>query len=99
MAGYTNLPQNRDIATRVIDATSALELKRAEMGFLGRLLGDEKHRPGSIAFITILVSLCALCGAFFFLPHTDPARVAAIALFGGTVTTCVGYLFGKAGSH
>jgi hypothetical protein len=98
MGTYKELPQNRDLAAKVVEADTAIEVKRTEMGWLGRFLGDSAHRPGAIAFITIVCSFVLLGVTLFGMEKDNPSQATAITVLSGLISASVGYLFGRSSS-
>jgi hypothetical protein len=93
------LPQDPDLAVKVVDAQSRQVERRIEMGLIGRLFGSVQDKPGNIAGTAVVVSLIVLLTLFFtsyFYPNTHNAPIGELmALFGSIITLALGYLFGK----
>lgn len=89
------IPEDKDLAARVLETHSVVEQKRADHGLFG-LLGDVKNKPSNIAFIVI--GLCFLfMGLLLFAPID--AKVSKDSLLSASWTvimSALGFLFGRA---
>ena len=99
MADFTGLPKNTELAKHVIDAQTASEAARLEMGVLGRVFGTKSGAPFNVAALTVVVGLVTICATAVF--GTDAAafgRKEIIAVALNLVTLSLGYLFGRSQS-
>ncbi len=90
------LPKDKELAGKVLQAQSDQETKKIERGFMGRLFGMATEKPGNIAGFVILTSLFAIVLIIVAMP--DGASVTkrdAIGGFVGLITLSLGYIFGK----
>ncbi len=97
------LPENPQIAEKVVDAENRHTGRRIEMGWIGRFFGSVGEKPGNIAGVVILISTVVLAGVFwvtYFHPNTNNVPVGEIfTLFGGIITLALGFLFGRSGGN
>ena len=91
---FDNLPNDSDLASKVVEVKSAHEATCMEQGWLGRAFGDVKNKSGNIAGFVIALSFLMLFTLCFVpdSPHADKLATGCIAL----ITLALGYIFGKA---
>jgi hypothetical protein len=98
MAGATEnevqLPENVELAGRVLDARHASKL--VEMGWIGRIFGSATEKPGNIAAMVIAFSFAALVAVLFFGPNSaDFPKGQAVTAFISIITGALGFVFGR----
>lgn len=84
-----------------LEQAHALQMRRAEMGIFGRLLGDQAHAPLVIAFLMLLFSLLTASLLWTFAYRSGKTEFwsgEAHIAFGGALTA-LGYIFGKGSSR
>lgn len=91
----STLPEDKELASKVIDATTSLESKKADHGFLG-LLGDVKNKPSNIAFCVIMLSFVFMVLLLFIPMDVSVSKNQLFAAAWTTITSAVGFLFGRA---
>jgi hypothetical protein len=94
------LPEDRELAHKMLDNTGVLDKMRAERGALGGFWGASSHIPHNIA--ALLVLLLTLTGIGFTLckvnaPIDDKSLSIKDfwAIITPLITLAVGYLFGE----
>jgi len=65
------------------------------MGIFGRLIGGGVEKPGNVAAFVIVVSLIGLIVVVFYSGIAE--KTPLYGLFGGLITTSLGYIFGRSG--
>ena len=68
------------------------------MGWVGRVFGHGREKPGNIAGAAIVMSM-AMIVLTMLMAQANPnlPKNELFTLFGGIVTLALGYLFGKSG--
>ena len=66
------------------------------MGWVGWAFGNVTEKPGNIAAVAIVGAFFAIMFLSYVSPKTDgfPLR-ELLTLFGGIITTALGFLFGR----
>jgi hypothetical protein len=91
-----DLPENLDLAARVVESQAQISSRSLEMGWIGRALGNVTEKPGNIAGFAIIASFLVLVG-ILLISALDPTfkTDVLIPVFTGIITLALGYLFGK----
>lgn len=89
MASKIELPEDKDLASRVIDAGT----REAEMGYIGGIFGSREHAPTNIGGIIVIMSIVCLI-LVPLLPIESSIRADLLKIFGGLVFAALGYIFG-----
>lgn len=78
-----------------LDQTS-LEVKRQNLGWIGRISGNKDEKAGNTAFTVITICFVFL-GLILFLPlnHSNVPMNNLIAILKDSIVLSLGYLFGK----
>ena len=80
-----------------LEQTHALKMRRAELGWFGRIWGDQAHAPIVVAFVMLLLSLVTSLTLWLLGFRTGKDQFwsgEAHIAFGGALTA-LGYIFGK----
>jgi hypothetical protein len=93
------LPADRELALKVVETHHARDQKNIELGWIGVVLGDVKHKPGNIAFLAIVSSFVLIAVLMFTREQADLPRRELITLLGTIITGALGYLFGRGHSE
>jgi len=98
MANKIELPQDVDLAAKVIETEGQKEHRKQEMGWLGRVFGSVEDKPGNITGFVIILLIAAIC-ALAFLGPGDPNFPVdkVLTAFLSILTIALGYLFGRSG--
>jgi hypothetical protein len=95
-----DLPNNLQLASKVIDYETQRSSRSLEMGWLGRALGNAAEKPGNIAGFAIVASFLILIAILWISAKDSSFRTeAVIPVFTGIITLALGYLFGKSSSN
>ena len=79
------LPQDREMAMKVMDLHQSRQERLLDMGFIGRLVGGGAvHKPGNIFALVII-----------FTHDSDLPRKEIIFSLISVITLSLGYYFGK----
>lgn len=98
MAKFKDLPNDKLIASKIVDAESTKDLKMAEMGALGWLLGDVEHKPANISFCVIIISFIGILSIIFInIQHFDK-KWEAVTLLSSIITGALGFIYGRSSS-
>src|SRR5438045_9538961 len=90
------LPDNLQLASKVIDFETQRTTRSLEMGWIGRVFGSVHDKPGNIAGFAITVSFVVLVGVLILSAYNPNFKTdAVIPVFTGIITLALGYLFGK----
>lgn len=94
-----DLPSDKELAGKIVEAETQHTARKMEMGWVGRLFGGATEKPGNIAGAVIVLSMMMIAVASFW-PPNDPQfpRRELFTLFGGLATLALGYLFGRSNS-
>ena|ERR1700730_15885797 len=88
------LPDDKELASKIIEAEQYRQERAYQMGLIGRLTGDAQHKPGNI--VVFVVILCfAFCGIIVFVHDPDLPRKDIILSMFSVITLALGYYFGK----
>lgn len=80
-----------------LEQAHALKMRRTELGWFGRIWGDQAHAPIVVAFVMLLLSLCVSLTLWILGFRTGKDEFwsgEAHIAFGGALTA-LGYIFGK----
>jgi hypothetical protein len=94
---HANLPDNPDLAGKLIDAERAAEKARLDRGIIGVIFGTKDHVPNNVAALVALLSILLLIALLSLgsdtatLPKKD-AMAGILSL----ITLSLGFLFGRA---
>jgi hypothetical protein len=88
------LPEDRELASKVIESEQYRQQRSYEMGIIGRLTGDAQHKPGNI--VVFVVILCFTFLTIIVFDH-DPDLPKKEIIFSiiSVITLALGYFFGK----
>ena len=92
---HLDLPDDKALAKKVIEANVAHEAARLQQGVLGRFFGDVGNKPGNIAGFAIILSALMITLTLFAPVASDVPRREVLVLFGGIFTSALGFLFGR----
>lgn len=67
------------------------------MGVIGAFIGGGAEKPGNVAYFAIVFSFCVIL-ALCFAPDPGLPKSQLFTLFGGIVTSALGFLFGRSTS-
>lgn len=88
------IPEDKEIANKLIEGQHAATAKRLEAGWVGIVLGDSNNKPGNIAFITIVLSFIGMITAISASDQSIP-KMQLIASLTSLITGALGYAFGR----
>lgn len=92
----SNLPNDKALAGKIIDAEAGNATRRMEMGWIGAAFGAEAEKPGNIAAAVLCFSLIAVLVLLWLSAKYPAAQMSeAIAGFFTIITTTIGYIFGR----
>jgi hypothetical protein len=91
-----NLPDDKALARKVLDADSEHKSARLQQGWLGCFFGDQANKPGNIAGLVIILSMLAMLASVLLPIAADVSRRELLVLFGGLATSALGFVFGRA---
>jgi len=94
MANRLSLPDDPDIASKVIDQQAMQYQRKLEAGVIGWFFGDVQNKPGNIAGFSVFFSFIALVIVYLSTAEDSP-KGELYTLFGGIITLALGYLFGS----
>lgn len=89
------LPNDKLLASRMLEVQAEHAGKELEMGRVGGWLGSATEKPGNIAGIAIILSFLMLLIVFLVPVNPNIPRESLFTLFGGIITLALGYLFGR----
>ena len=87
MANSIELPENLDLAKKVLDNEREKELRKTEIGYLGRIWGVSSSVPNNIAALTIIVLPLVIIDTTF--------SKYLWSLISSIISLSLGYLFGE----
>ena len=88
------LPDDRELALKVIDIQQQARERSLQLGLLGRLTGDVQHKAGNIVVLVIILCF-ALAVLVMFLHDSELPRKDLILSIFSIITLVLGYYFGK----
>ena len=93
MANSIQLPDNPEIANKILDNQKEKDQKHTEIGWLGRAWGVSSSVPNNLAALTIVAML--IIGCILSCKKTSLDDVTTIwSIFNPLITLALGYLFG-----
>jgi hypothetical protein len=100
VANKLNLPENPQLASKIIDSSNEINKTKAEHGFLGRLWGKSSSIPNNIAALSIIILLGFGVLYSLFLPHIEQENLSFTAkecwkTISPIITLALGYIFGE----
>ena len=99
MANNLNLPQNIQLATKIVDSDNAIKEKQVEQGFLGKIWGASTSIPNNIAALTIIILVIFGIAFSIFFPTNSENIAFSIkdcwTIITPIITLAFGYLFGE----
>ena len=90
-----DLPDDKALAKKIIDAEAERANLRTTMGWLGIAFGDVTHKPGNIARFAMILATAMILIAMAVPQNVEIPRREIFILFGGVFTSALGFLFGK----
>jgi hypothetical protein len=88
------LPDDREVAFKVIEFQQAKQEQTIRMGVIGRITGEAEHKAGNI--VVFVIVLCFIfVGLLIFDHDTDLPRREIIFSLISVITLSLGYYFGK----
>ena len=94
MANSLQLPDNPALAKKVLDNEKEKELRKTEIGYLGRIWGVSSSVPNNIAALTIIVLLIVGCVLTLVIIDTTFSKYLW-SLISSIISLSLGYLFGE----
>ncbi|MCY4300348.1 MAG: hypothetical protein OXC68_01250 [Aestuariivita sp.] len=89
--------QDHNANSELNQLTHEQETFKSELGWLGRLFGGRKEKPGNISGLALVACFAFLLIAYIY-PSTEGSGVTFERIFAGllsVVTLILGYLFGS----
>ena len=78
-----------------IGAKEKLDLKQAEIGFIGKIFGSQESAPlNTAALICLIFSFCFIY-VLIFLPGSVQEKSESLAIIAGIVLPIMGFIFGR----
>ena len=98
MANSIQLPDNPDIANKILDNQKEKDLRNTEIGWLGKVWGVSSSVPNNIAAFTIIFFL--IVGSVISCRQSDLSGVKGVwNVFVPLISLAFGYLFGDKNAH
>lgn len=91
-----DLPSDRHLAAKVIDAQREQTTRQMERGAMGRLFGIATEKPGNIAGFAIVVFSLMFAGVLIWGTDTPSLpKKEALTTVGSFITLTLGFIFGR----
>jgi hypothetical protein len=88
------LPDDRELALKVIDIRQQTRERTLQLGWLGRLTGDVQNKTGNIVVLVIILCFSLTVLVLFLHDSELPRKDLILSIF-SIVTLVLGYYFGK----
>lgn len=96
MINKIELPADKDLAGKVLEAHSQETSQKMQMGIMGRLFGSASDKPGNIAGFAIVVFSTMFAGVLIWGNDTPSlSKKDALVLIGGFISLTLGFIFGR----
>ena len=99
MSNNLNLPQDIQLAKKIVDSDNAIKEKKVEQGFLGQIWGAASSIPNNIAALTIIILLIFGILYSIFSPSNSEQTGISVkdcwTIITPIITLAFGYLFGE----
>ena len=100
MANGFDLPQDTQLANKIIDSKNEISKKKVEHGFLGLVWGSSSSIPNNIAALTIIVLVIYGIIYSVSVSNMKPEEIGLAikdcwAIITPVITLAFGYLFGE----
>jgi hypothetical protein len=92
-----NLPKDKELAGKVVEAHAASEQTRLNRGLIGWFVGNKENVPNNVAGAVALITIVAFVAVLAV--GEDTATVSkkdALAAITSILTLALGFLFGRA---
>lgn len=94
MSNKLGLPEDKELASKIIDATNEKEKKKLEVGFLGQIWGASSSVPNNIAALTIFILLMLGIIKTFCTENIEDIKLLW-SIISPIITLSFGYLCGE----
>lgn len=88
-------PIDPELQNVVVQAQMTDAHRRREMGVIGGFIGGGAEKPGNVAYFAIVYSFTVILVICFLPDSPSLPKRELFTLFGGIVTSALGFLFGR----